>query len=260
MTIKKFPALVFICLGAISAFGQKNYDKPLTEWGQEESLQITKESPWAREYQSTRGKASSDAATSAREQSQSVYSGGSNPRSVARDFGPPPITVRLHSSEILRKAVVRLQQFSVKYDKMSSDEKAKFDAGRKGFLECAICNDYYVVTITKWGDATKSTVDEGVFQGTTLEELKGNVSLANDAGEVRELFQFNAPKNGSDSAVLYFKRVDDSGKHLITKESKEVRLVFKNEFLSGPNRYVNLLPRSFDFKVSKMIVGDKLML
>lgn len=244
----------------LSVSGQKNFDKPITEMSESESLKITKDSPWAKEYQSTRGSASSDAQASAREQAQSVLSGGSNPRSVARTLGPPPITVRLHSSPVLRKAVVRLQQISVKYDKMSAEDKAKFDASRKVFLDCAICADFYVVTITKWRDASMNGgIDEGIFQGMTLEELKGNVTLENDAGEVRELFQFNAPKSGSDSAVLYFRRADQNGKHLISNDSKEVRLVFNNEFLTGPNRYVRYLPRSFEFSVSKMMVGDRLM-
>lgn len=243
-----------------SVAGQKNYDKPPSEFSESEAVKITKDSPWAKEYQSTTGAARADAQASIREQNQSVTRGGSNPRSVARDFGPQPITVRLHSSEVLRKAVVRLQQISIKYDKMDAEEKAKFDASRKIFLDCTICKDYYVVTITKWRDASMSGgVDEGIFQGMTLDELKGNVKLVTDSGEVRELAQFNSPKSGADSAVLYFKRTDDSGKHLVTKDSKEVRLVFDNEFLTGPNRFVSYLPRTFEFNVSKMIIGEKLM-
>lgn len=250
---------LFVCISAATVAGQKDYDRPINKWGQEEALRIVTDSAWAKPYQSTTGKAGSDAALAAREQNQNVYSGGSNPRSVARDFGPPPVTLRLHSSEVLRKATVRLQQIDVGYDKMSEEDRLKFDASRKTFLDCAICKDYYVVTLTKATFSKDGSVDEGVFQGMTLAELKGNVKLMNDAGEVRELIQFTPPKTAGDSAVFFFKRADDAGKHLVTKDSKEVRFVFENDFLGPKNRYASLLPRFFDFKVSKLVVGDKLL-
>ena len=253
-----FLSLVF-CISAATIAGQKDYDRPLNKWGQEESLKILTDSPWAKPYQSTTGKSGSDAVIAAREQRQNVYSGGSDPRSVSRDFGPPPVTLRLHSSEIVRKATVRLQQIDIGYDKMSDDEKAKFDASRKVFLDCAICKDYYVVTLTKAAFTKGDTVDEGIFQGMTLGDLKGNVKLVNNAGDVRELVQFTPPKAAGDSAIFFFKRADDTGKHLVTPETKEVRFVFENSFLDSRNRYASLLPRFFDFKVSKMIVGDKVL-
>lgn len=250
---------VLFLLSVGTVIGQKDYDKPVEKWGQEEALRIVNESAWAKSYQSSAGQAGAAAVTVAREQSQSVYSGGSNPRSIARNFGPPPVYLRLHSSEVLRKATLRLQQIAAGYDKMSGEDKAKYDASRKMFLDCAICKDYYVVTLTKAPYSSSQSVDEGVFQGMTLADLKGNVRLVNDRGEVRELIQFTPPKNSGDSALFFFKRTDEAGKHLITPESKELRFVFTNDFLEPKNRYAYLLPRSFDFKVSKMMVGDKLM-
>ena len=248
-----------LCACAVSIMGQKDYDRPLNKWGQEESLRIVSDSAWAKPYQSTSGRAGAEASSVAREQRQSVYSGGSDPRSVSRDFGPPPVTIRLHSSEVLRKATVRLQQIDAGYDKMSDDERAKFDAGRRVFLDCAVCKDYYVVTLTKAAFTKGGSVDEGVFQGMTLTDLKGNVKLVNDSGEVRELVQFTPPKAAGDSAIFFFKRADDDGRHLVTKDTKEVKFVFENDFLGPKNRFASLLPRFFDFKVSKMVVGDKLL-
>jgi hypothetical protein len=248
-----------VCICAMTVAGQKDYDRPLSKWGQEESLKIVTDSAWAKPYQSTSGRAGAEAGSVAREQRQSVYSGGSDPRSVSRDFGPPPVTVRLHSSEVLRKATVRLQQLDVGYDKMSEADRANFDASRKNFLDCPICKDFYVVTLTKAAFTKGGSVDEGVFQGMTLADLQGNVKLVNDSGEVRELVQFVPPKGAGDSAAFFFKRADGSGKHLVTKDSKEVRLVFENEFLGPKNRFASLLPRFFDFRVSRMIVGDRLL-
>ena len=251
---------LFLCVAAITVAGQKDYlERPLSKWGQEESLKIVTDSAWAKPYQSTSGRAGAEAGSVAREQRQSVYSGGSDPRSVSRDFGPPPVTLRLHSSEVLRKATVRLQQLDIGYDKMSDEDKAKFDASRKNFLDCAICKDYYVVTLTKAAFTKGGSVDEGIFQGMTLTDLKGNVRLVNEAGEIRELVQFTPPKAAGDSALFFFKRVDDAGKHLVTKDTKEIRFVFENEFLGPKNRFASFLPRFFDFKVSKMVVGDRVL-
>ena len=46
---------------------------------------------------------------------------------------------------------------------------------------------------------------------------------------------------------------------MVTPETKENKFVFENTFLDSRNRFAILLPRFFDFKVSKMMVGDKLM-
>lgn len=248
-----------VLLSFSSVLAQKVYEKPFTKWSADEALKIVSDSPWAKAYQSASGAAGSDSRAVAREQAQSVYSGGSNPRSVAREFGPPPVTLRLHSSEILRKATVRLQQIDAGYDKMTEEDRAKFDANRAVFLECKICKDYYVLTLTKAAFSKGGAVEEGVFQSMTLADLKGNVKLVNDAGEERELVQFTPPKSGGDSAIFFFKRTDANGKALITPETKELKFVFENTFLDSRNRFAYLLPRFFDFKVSRMMVGETLM-
>lgn len=241
----------------VAAFAQS--DKPYSKWGKEDALRIITDSAWAKPYQSNTGSANAAAAQIRREQGQSSSSGGSDPRSVARDFGPPPVTLRLHSALPMRQAMVRLQQIDANYDKMSDSEKAMFDKSREKYLECAICHDYYVVTLAKAPDASRSTVEEGVFQGMTMADLKGNIKLMNDKGEVRELAEFNPPKGPRDLAVFYFKRLDDAGNPLFTTDSKEVKFVISPTFLDSRNRFAYLLPQRFDLKVSKMVVGDKLL-
>ncbi len=112
MKVSKFYPLLLVICAAISVSAQKGYDKPIDKWSQGEALKIVSESPWAKTYQSPAGSAFADARQVTREQSQTAHSGGSNPRSVARYFGPPPVVMRLHSSEILRKATVRLQHLA----------------------------------------------------------------------------------------------------------------------------------------------------
>jgi hypothetical protein len=246
-----------ILILAGSTFGQKMLEKPHASWGKEETLRLYRDSAWAKPYQA--GAAAAAAGQVAREQRQSVNSGGSDPKSVARNFGPPPVTLRLHSALPMRKAIVRMRQIDAGYDKMSDADKAAFDASQKKFLDCAICKEYYVVTLTKDPDSSGATVEEGIFQGMTFEQLKGNVKLVNDKGEERELSQFNAPKGAQDMTVFYFKRTNDAGDPLFTPESKDLKFVFRSDFLDSKNRFAYLLPRTFEFKVSKMIFGEELL-
>ncbi len=243
---------------AASAFGQKFLEKPYTEWGKDDTWRFISDSAWSKPYTSTIGATNAAAGQVNRETSQTVYSGGSNPRSIARDYGPPPVTMRLHSALIVRQAIVRLQQIDAGYDKMSATDKATFDASRKKFLECAICSDYYVITLTKSADSSHASAEEAVFQGMTLNDVKGHIKLVTDTGEERELVQFNAPKTSSDQAVFYFKRLGAAGKPLVTADTKSIRFVFDSDFLEpANNRFAYLVPRNYEFKVSKLIIGGK---
>lgn len=252
--------LLFICLCYLSnvSFAQKTWEKPFQKWSREDAIKILSTSPWAQTYQSTSGASGAAQQQINREQGQSVNSGGSNPRSVARSFGPAPVVIRLHSALPVRQALVRLQQISAGYDKMDEKQKAQFEAASKTFLDCAICQNYHVVTITQFPDSSGQSVDEGIFQSMTLNDLKGNVWLENEKREKRELFQFTPPKGSGDSAVFFFARKDDKGNLFLTPEIKELKFVFKNEFLNTGNRYNGLVPRNFEFKVSKMMIGESI--
>ena len=237
-------------------YAQKFVNKQWTEWSKEEALTLLSNSGWAKTYSSIEGGARAESGAIARSQRDSVNRGGGNPGSAARDLGNLPVTIRLHSSPYVRQAMVRLQQISVKYDKMSAEEKAKFDASRKGYLECPICKNYYVVTITKFTDSSGETVNEGIFQSMTIEDMKGGITLANDKGESRELVQFTPPKSGTDPAIFFFKRNDDAGNPLVGLDTKELRFVFSNEFVQRDKRYSYLYPRRFEFPVIKMTVSE----
>lgn len=247
------------CLLASSVSAQKVAEKPFNTWSKGEAQKIVSESPWAKTYVSTESGALAEAQQINREQGQTANRGGGNPGSVARNLGNLPVVIRLHSALVVRQATVRLQQIAGGYDKMSDSERAAFDAGRKGFLECAICKDYYVVTLTKYTDASGESVNDGIFQSITLAEIKGNVSLVNDKGETREVIQFTPAKGGGDSSIFFFKRNDENGKPLLTPESKELEFVFTNTFLQSAKRYQGLVPRKFEFPVSKMVIDGSVI-
>lgn len=251
-------SLVWLSCLTCTISAQKVLEKPFQKWSKDEAIKILSDSSWARTYQSNEGTSVAAAQQVAREQNQTASSGGSNPRSVGRNFGPPPVVIRLHSALPIRQAMIRMQQLSAGYDKMDEKKKADFDAGTKAFLSCAICQNYYVITLTQFPDSSGQGVEEGIFEKMALEDMKGNVSLVNEKGERRELVQFTPPKGRGDSAVFFFARKDDSGNSFLTPQNKDFKFVFKNDFLTNKNRYAYLVPRNFEFKVSKMMIGDNL--
>lgn len=98
MKFNKNIVLLFICLFCLngSVTAQKYVEKPFQKWSKDEAIKVLTTSPWAQIYQSTEGASRANQAQVGREQRQNANSGGSNPRSVARDFGPPPVVLRLH--------------------------------------------------------------------------------------------------------------------------------------------------------------------
>ena len=228
---------VFVGLCAFSASAQKLWEKPMDKWGGDDAMKIITNSPFAQQYQDPKSAASADAQRVAGEQAQSAIRGGSNPRSVARQQAATPITIRLHSAVPVRQAIVRLRQLSAGYDKLSAEDKKKFDDQQKGFLECKICTDYYVVTIDKFRDSSTSGIDEGLFQRTKFEEIKGNVWLMTDKGTKIDLFQFTPPRGPGDFATFFFKRKNDAGQPNLTPDMKNFKFVFNNEFLNTDNPY-----------------------
>ncbi|HUR98525.1 MAG TPA: hypothetical protein VMZ26_10720 [Pyrinomonadaceae bacterium] len=249
--------VLILGLAAITpSFGQKQLQKPYTEWSKEEATKVASDPPWASQYQSERGLDATSIANQQREQSNTRLSGSD--RGNRGVFGAPiPIVIRLHSALPIRQAMVRLQQIEIGYDKMNSEEKAKFDASRALFLECKICKDYYVVTLTKFKDKS-STVNDGIFQSLKIEDLKGKVWLENDKGERRELTQFTPPKSETDSALFFFKRTDEAGTPFFTSADKAIKFMFSNELRDNKNAYSGLIPRLFEFKAAKMVVEGKL--
>lgn len=260
MKYNKLTLLVLVFCLSFTAFGQKYLEKPYNKWSKDEALRVLNDSPWAKGYQSPAGLAAASQNQTAREQADQVIrptAGNQQRGSSARTVQPAPVTIRLHSALPIRQAMVRMQQIGAEYDKMSEADRAKFDESAKGFLNCAICQSYYVVTMVKAKNASGQSVEEGIFQSMILENMKGKVWLTNDKGEKRELVQFTPPKSESDAAVFFFKRTDDNGAALLSPETKTLKFVFANEFLDSRNPYSSLVPRNFEFNVSKMVMENK---
>lgn len=250
---------VLICSLTITITAQKTLEKPFQKWSKGDAMKILTASAWAQTYQSPEASALAAQQEISREQGQTATRGGNDPKSTPRNFGQPPVVIRLHSALPVRQALVRIRQIESGYDKMDEKQRADFDKSSRGFLDCAICKNFYVVTLTKFIDSSGQYVDEGIFQRMEFEQLKNNVWLVNEKGERRNLVQFNPPKTAADMAVFYFARVDDKGVSFLTSESKKFEFVFNNSFLDSRNPYTPMLPRRFEFNVTKLIVDDNLL-
>ena len=259
MKLNKFILFVFLCCFAAAAFGQnveKTLKKPYQEWSQEEAMKIISAKPFADQYQSTGALVAGAQDQQRRESADNTLQGRERGR-TDNIQGVLPIVIRLHSSLPVRQAQVRIRQIQSGYDKMNDEQRKKFDESQKIMLDCAICKDYYVVTILKFKDGSATAIDTGIFQTMAFDYFKGKIWLTNDKGERRELAQFTAPKKAGDPAIFYFKRADDKGNPLLTTDSKTLKFIFSNDLLDNDNQYSYLLPRSFEFSVSKLIIDNK---
>ncbi len=249
-------SLASVLLISSLGFAQKALlEKDIDKWSQKDAMQVLNDSAWAKGYQSLQGAAAASASDALRHQAGNSVVGRERGRSEMAG-APPPVILRLHSGLPIRLALTRLNQIGANYSKMKDEEKAKFNEQAKKMLDCAICQSYYVVTLTQIPNATGQSVEEAIFQGMTLDDLKPNVWLKNEKGEMRELAQFVAPQKRGDSAVFFFPRKDDKGDVLLTKENTDLHFVFNGTFFNSNNRFAYLIPRQFDFKVSKITVGD----
>lgn len=254
----KFTRIFFIatlfCV-PLTALGQKFLEKPYTKWSEEEAMKVISNKPFADQYASEGTESLLGAIENARGQSDNRL-GGQERGSQARTRSSQPVVIRLHSSTPVRQAMVRLRQLQANYDKMSADDQKKFDAGQATLLTCAICKDYYVVTMVLWKDTSPGAVNLGLFQNMKLEDFKGKMWLQNDKGERREVEQFTAAKGGGDMSIFFFKRVDDKGNPLITPESKTFKVIFDN-YLRTNTADGGRIPPNFEFQVSKIVVDGK---
>jgi hypothetical protein len=252
--------LLFVCLCCLAsvASAQKTWEKPFQKWSKEEAIKILTNSPWVETYQSPEGLARGAQEQIAREQADQNLRRQPTQGSSVRNIAPAPVVIRLHSALPIRQALIRLRQIEAGYDKMDEKKRADFDEITKNYLACPLCQNYYVVTMTKFSNSSAQGVQDGLFQTMKFEQLKGKVRLVNDKGEQRDLAEFTPPKGAGDFAVFFFARRDTKANDFLTAESENFKFVFNNEFLSNTNPYANLLPRSFEFKVSKLIIGGKL--
>ena len=248
-----------ICIVASSVNAQKTWDKPFQKWSKEDAQKVLTGSPWMRTYQPSEGTAAIDKEAEPDNVRIARGSRTSDAKGQTKDIAVPTVTIRLHSSPVVRQAFLRLQQIVSGYDKMDDAKKAEFDAANKDLIDCVYCKNYYIVTMAKSADSSRRSVEEALFQTITPAQMKGNVWLENESGTRSELAQYIQPKSGGDMAIFFFPRRDKEGKELIAPTSKSFKFMFKGEFFNSTNPYSKMIPHSFEFEVDKIVKDNSLL-
>lgn len=167
--------------------------------------------------------------------------------SPAVDFA---FTLRLRSSMAIRLALIRRDQLETDVKKLTDKEFESYKARQKGLYECPGCVDNYVLTLSSLSRENKNfDAVYTVFSRALLDQIRKYIYLRNEKGDKRELVNFVAPKAPGDEAVFFFRRNDDKGNPLFTKESKQI--VF--------NTTNNEVSTSVNFKIAirPIVIGDK---
>ena len=138
---RRIVPLLVVCLAAPAALGADFWaKKPYQNWSADETRRMLEESPWATTLKLA-----------------SVRTGTTN-SGVNRGYRPdmetdPSISYNLQfrSAQPIREAQVRTSQLNSKYDAMSAEQKAAFDASAGKFLG-ATFPDRVVVSVTYHSD------------------------------------------------------------------------------------------------------------
>lgn len=131
--------LLIVCLAVPTAFGAEFWaKKPYQNWSAEETRRMLEESPWA--------------TTLSLGGIQSNITGGDSPndRGYRGEMETNPTisyNLQFRSAQPIREAQVRSSQLNSRYDKMSAEQKAAFDASAGKFLAVTF-PDRVVVSVT----------------------------------------------------------------------------------------------------------------
>lgn len=131
--------LLIVCLAVPAAFGAEFWaKKPYQNWSAEETRRMLEESPWA--------------TTLSLGGIQSNITGGDSPndRGYRGEMETNPTisyNLQFRSAQPIREAQVRSSQLNSRYDKMSAEQKAAFDASAGKFLAVTF-PDRVVVSVT----------------------------------------------------------------------------------------------------------------
>lgn len=235
--------VLFTAALVVTTAAQKSiYKKPYEQWTLEEAWRILTNSPWAQ--------INSDM-------------GGTSTISYA-------LEVRLHSALPVRQAIVRRMQLTIPYNKLTSEQKADYDAQIDGLLKCPQCEKHYIVTLFSLGSdplelrtpmnqfpplQMKEVVDlVAVLKRIPRDELLRQTSLTNDQGERRAAVNvsFTAKRN---EIVFLFPRFDDQGKPLLTEANKKFTFNVAPELLKKEGKEL----RKITFEVGKLVQNGQVI-
>lgn len=229
--LNPFFAFIFL-IGTVPAVSGADFweKKEYGEWSQRQATKILEDSPWAKIYK---------------------------PITYGSDTGSDGMpqfvqyNIRFSSALPIRQATVRLSQIANNYDKLSSDQKQAFDSQAEPFLAVDF-TDFIVIDITySTNIITRDQTLATHWQTQTTETLKNIAYLIGTNGVKVPLLEYKSAQGAGRAFQLIFPR-KFGGQPILNSEDKTLTLEFELPGASGTDE------AHLEFKVKKMIVGDKL--
>ncbi|MCI0540785.1 MAG: hypothetical protein L0Z50_36765 [Verrucomicrobiales bacterium] len=242
--MKVFAARRFVALSLAlfvagpTATAQVWTKKSWTDWSKSDCQKILSDSPWA-----------ADAGLGT-----TVMQVVSETSAVPGREAAPSITyqVRFLSARPVREAMMRLQQLDPKYSALPPDQKQKFEAQAKQFIEGDFTDR--VVIQVNYGANTQSydQVLIRAWQSQSADVIKNFTYL--NPGKITPL-AVQVGQAGSKELQFIFPRKAASGESLIKPDAKEISLEFASPGIGtlAPDRIF------IRFSVKKMVVNGQLI-
>lgn len=223
-----------IC-SAADFWEKKNYK----EWSKPEAQRLLENSPWAQQV--TLG--SVNVNVSQRNLSSTLAPGSLGAADVARENTPQiTYTVQLRSARIVRQAVIRMSQIDVKYDRMSPEQRARFDAKAQGYVDAN--DDSVAAYVTFATNVPSLMIDLHSFWSRQTTDLLKNTTFLNAGGQKLPLLEFIV--SGDHAFQMIFPRP--------TNLSPDGTLAVEFQGTGVSGRLEKVLA---EFKLKKMVVEGK---
>jgi len=199
----------------------------------EKAVEVLNLSPWARQETYTRV-------------ISGVGSGISGEKEIYNTF-----YVRFLSARPIREAYARIQQIHYGYDKMSPDEKRRFDRAQSANLEMNVSRWIVVSVSFRSNDPNEESSMRRFFQSETVQTLKTKAFLSTQSFPQLELSAYFPPREESVGAKFVFPR-EVNGVSVVTKDCENVTLELLE--IAGANSRLRAI-----FDVKSMIVNGELI-
>jgi hypothetical protein len=205
-----------------------------SRWSMDKAVQMLNASPWARQETFTRV-------------ISGVGSGISGEKEIYSTF-----YIRFLSARPIREAYARIQQINHGYDKMTAEERRRFEQAQASNLDMDVSRWIVVSVGYRSNDPNEESGLRRFFQGETVKTLKNKIYLSTPAFPQLELTQYFPPREESVGAKFVFPREVD-GIPVLTKDCENITLEML-EFAGAKSRL------RATFTVRQMLVGGEVII
>ncbi|MBN2338765.1 MAG: hypothetical protein JXP48_09515 [Acidobacteria bacterium] len=227
-------SLVAVCFPLL-AFSATSWGglEPFSKWSLEGAVKVLNDSPWARQETFTRV-------------IRGVGSGISGEKEIYNTF-----YVRFLSARPVREAYARIQQIQHGYDRMTPEEKQRFESLQAANLDMDVSQWIVLSVGFRSNDPNEESAIRRFFQSETVETLRSKAFLSTPSCPQVELIAYFPHQEESVGAKFVFPREVD-GVPVIGEHCPNITL----ELLDVPGTESRLYAK---FEVKSMRVGDQLV-